>query len=221
MPTMFSRRSLAVFILLAGCGKPPPPPPSGGQDGTAEARRLMAEAGFPEGRGFPKLELLYNDSEALKKIAAAIQEMWRTRLGVTVTLRNTEWKVYLDLVQKSQFEIARRAYFGEYLDPESFLSLFTSDSGFNSGGWSSPEYDRLIADADRENDPVKRFALLGRAERLLIDEAPLIPLYSGVAHNLIKPFIKGVYPNARDMHPLQGVTMEGPGTPKDGVLIFN
>jgi len=226
-----------VLLLLAGCGKsdspaPPPPPAAAAklapldlsapvEARIAEARRLLAEAGFPGGKGFPVLEVLYNDSEALKKIAAAIQQMWNKNLGIQVVLRNTEWKVYLDLVQKGRFDIARRAYFGEYLDPESFLSLFTSDSGFNSGGWTSEEFDRLVAASDRENDPAKRLALLGRAERLLVDEAALIPLYSGVGHNLMKPFIKGVYHNVRDMHPLQGVTLEGPGAPKDGVLIFN
>ena len=236
---MFSRSNAAglAFLLLAGCkdARPPVPaaPPAASiklapldlstpaEARIAEARRLLAEAGFPDGKGFPTLEVVYNDSEALKKIAAAIQEMWRTRLGVNVVLRNIEWKVYLDLVQKGRFDIARRAYFGEYMDPESFLSLFTSDSGFNSGGWTSEEYNGLIAASDRESEPAKRLALLGRAERLLVDESPLIPLYSGVAHNLIKPFIKGVYPNARDMHPLQGVTLEGPDAPKDGVLIFN
>ena len=228
---MFSRSKVLVLalVLLAGCERcnepprpAPGPPPAAkinlapldlsapSEARIAEARRLLAEAGFPGGKGFPTLEVLYNDSEALKKIAAAIQQMWNKNLGVQVVLRNTEWKVYLDLVQKGKFDIARRAYFGEYLDPESFLSLFTSDSGFNSGGWASEEFDRLIAASDRENDSAKRLALLGRAERLLVDEASLIPLYSGVGHNLMKPFIKGVYHNVRDMHPLQGVTLEGP-----------
>jgi oligopeptide transport system substrate-binding protein len=232
------RFAALAILLLAGCDSSSSPPAATASSGPtvqlapldlsaplesriAEARKLLVEAGFPGGRGFPQLEVLYNDSEALKKIAAAIQEMWRTNLGVKVTLRNTEWKVYLDLVQKGRFDIARRAYFGEYMDPEAFLSLYTSQSGFNSGGWSSREYDRLIAESDRENDPGKRFELLGKAERILIDDSAVVPLYSGVAHNLIKPFIKGVYPNARDMHPLQGVTLEGPDAPKDGVMIFN
>jgi ABC-type oligopeptide transport system substrate-binding subunit len=236
---MFSRSRFAALALLvlAACGKPAPPaptPPPAASTRLApldlsapsearitEARRLLAEAGFPDGKGFPELEILYNTSEGVQKIASALQEMWRTRLGLKLVLRNTEWKVYLDLTQKGRFQIARRAYFGEYMDPESFLSLFTADSAFNSGGWTSEEYNRLIATSDRENDPAKRFALLARAERILVDESPLIPLYTGVAHNLIKPFIKGVHPNARDMHPLQGVTLEGPGAPKDGVMIFN
>src|SRR6185436_13949541 len=97
---------------------------------------------------------------------------------------------------------------GEYIDPEAFLSLFTADSGYNSGGWTSEEYNRLIRESDRELDPAKRFELLGKAERLLLDQAPLIPLYNYIAHNLKKPFIKGVYHNIREMHPVQGVTLE-------------
>jgi ABC-type oligopeptide transport system substrate-binding subunit len=216
-------KALALAVLLAGCGKAEPPRSAPGPDGDriAEARRLLAEAGYPDGRGFPEFEILHNDAEWHKKIAAAIQEWWRNRLGIKVVLRNTEWKVFLDLVQKGNFDIARSGYFGEYIDPESLLSLFTTDSGFNSGGWSSPEYDRLIAASDQELDPRKRLDLLGKAERLLVDEAPLIPIYNYIAHNLIKPFIKGVHHNAREMHPLQGVTLEGEGAPADGTLIFN
>jgi len=216
--------SLAL-LLLTGCGESrspaTPAAPHAPESRIAEARRLLAEAGYPEGKGFPELEIITNDAEWHRNIAAAIQEWWRTRLGVKVSIRNLEWKVYLDLVQKGRFDIARRGYFGEYIDPESFLSLFTADSGFNSGGWASPEYDRMIATSDRELDRAKRFALLGKAERLLLDEAPLMPLYNYIAHNLMKPFIKGVYHNIREMHPLQGVTLEGPGAPADGTLIFN
>src|SRR5688572_31832415 len=221
---MSSRGSVAAacLLLLAGCDQsaaPPPPPPPAPATPTprvsllapageriAEARRLLAEAGFPDGKGFPKLEVLYNTAEWHKKIAAAIQEMWRQRLGIQVELRNMEWKVYLDQVQKGEFDIARRGYFGEYIDPEALLSLFTPDSGFNSGGWNSAEYNRLIAAADREPDPSKRFEQLGRAERILVDETPLVPLYNYLGHNLIKPFIKGVHHNIRELHPLQGVT---------------
>jgi len=215
-----SARAAALgLLLLAACGKSAPQEKADSK--TAEARRLLAEAGYPDGKGFPEFEIVTNDAEWHKKIAAAIQEMWRQRLGIKVSIRNMEWKIYLDLVQKGKFDIARRGYFGEYIDPEAFLSLFTSDSGFNSGGWVSRDYDRIIAESDREVDPAKRFALLGKAERLLLDEGPLLPLYNYIAHNLMKPFIKGVHHNIREMHPLQGVTLEGEGAPADGTLIFN
>src|SRR5688572_25197262 len=227
---MFNKGSFAafLFVVFAGCGKsdPPPPPPAAVSTGLPagafdEARRLLAEAGYADGKGFPELEILYNTVEWHKKIAASIQEMWRRELGIKVNLRNLEWKVFLDEVQKGKFDIARSGYFGEYIDPEAFLSLFTLDSGFNSGGYRSEEFNRLISESDRERDPAKRFQLLGRAERVLLDDAPLIPLYNYLGHNLLKPFIKGVYHNIRELHPLQSVTLEGPGAPADGVLIYN
>ncbi|MBI4565917.1 MAG: hypothetical protein HY716_14610 [Planctomycetes bacterium] len=209
------------LLMLVACDGPKPPAPVEISAEVEEARRLLSEAGFPQGKNFPKLELLYNTAEWHKKIAAAVQEMWRARLGITVELRNAEWRVYLDLVAKADYDIARRGYIGEYIDPESLLSLFLSDNLWNSTGWSSPEYDRRIAASDREADPSKRFAQLAEAERLLLREAPVAPIFHYVSHNLIKPFIKGVTSNPRDMHPLQGVTLEGPGRPDDGVLIFN
>src|SRR5882672_3354329 len=112
---------LAVLVALAIAGaiawfarRPAPAAPPGAN--TLEARRLLAEAGFPGGRGFPKLTLLYNTSESHKQIASAFQEMWRSGLGIEVELRNMEWKVFLGEIHDGKYEIARRGYFGEYLD---------------------------------------------------------------------------------------------------------
>ena len=82
------------------------------QDPIAAAKRLLAEAGYPNGAGFPAVELLYNTSEAHKKIAAAIQFMWKKNLGIKITLRNTEWKTYLDQLSKLDYQIARRGWIG-------------------------------------------------------------------------------------------------------------
>jgi ABC-type oligopeptide transport system substrate-binding subunit len=216
-----SARPLAVLALglLAACGKTDAPAPSGPT--VAEARKLIAEAGFPEGRGFPKLEVLYNTDEYHRQIAAAIQEMWRVNLGVSVELRNVEFPIMMGMVQNGEFQIARQGYIGEYSDPLAFLELFTEDSRSNSTGWHSKEYEGFLASSNDATDPAKRAALLLKAEELIGDETPVFPIFHYVAHNLIKPFVKGVYPNTRDIHPLQGVTLEGPGAPKDGVLIYN
>src|SRR5262245_44227976 len=131
-----SARRLALVValgLLASCGKSsgPSPLPSPLSPSVAEARRLLAEAGFPDGKGFPKLEILHNTAEWHKRIAAAIQEMWRKELGIPVEIRNEEWKVFLESRNKGKFQIARGGYTGEYRDPQAFLTLFTSDSATN------------------------------------------------------------------------------------------
>ena len=219
---MCSSARLAVLglLALAGCGKSDSSP-SASDPKVLEARKLLAAAGFPDGKGLPKLEVLYNTDEYHKQIASAIQEMWRVNLGVTVELRNMEFPIMMGAVQRGDFEIARQGYIGEFADPLAFLELFTEDSRSNSTGWFSADYERLVAESYDLADPAKRLETLARAETLLLDEAPLFPIFHYVAHNMIKPFVKGVHLNARDIHPLQGVTLEGEGAPKDGVLIFN
>ncbi|HEX7898636.1 MAG TPA: ABC transporter substrate-binding protein [Planctomycetota bacterium] len=209
------RRAL-VLVLLASCGKAEPPAPP-----RSEAQKLLAEAGFPDGRGFPKLALLYNTSESHKKLAAAVQESWRKALGIEIELVNMEWKVYLDRKDRGDYDLARSAWLGEYLDPHAFLDLFTRESGSNSTGWSSDEYDALIRASDAEPDRAKRTALLEKAEGLLLEAAPIATVYHYRTHNLVKPFVKGVRSNARDMHPLQTIRLEGPDAPADGTLVYN
>ncbi|MBI2932191.1 MAG: hypothetical protein HYY16_11115 [Planctomycetes bacterium] len=219
--TFNSGSLLLAALLLGGCGESSPaaPPPTT-PPAIAEARKLLKEAGFPDGRDFPELEVLYNDAEWHKRIAAAIQEMWRQNLGIRVKLRAEEWRVFLASRNEGRFQIARGGFLGEYRDPQAFLRLFTSDSGFNSTKWTDAEYDALLKTADEELDPQKRYAVLAKAERRLLDQAPAVPIFHYVGHNWVKPFVKGVVPNYRDMHPMQHVWLEGEGTPKDGVLRY-
>lgn len=186
-----------------------------------QARTLLKEAGYPGGEGFPKLSLLYNTADWHRRLAAALQQMWRRELGIDIELVNSEWKVYLDRVDRGDYDIARRGWIGEYADPHAFLDLFSRDSGSNSTGWTSEPFERLLADSCREPDPARRLDLLARAERTLLDDAPLLPLFHYVNHNYLKSFIRGFHPNQRDIHPIQHMWLEGDDAPKDGVLIFN
>ncbi len=171
-----------------------------------EARRLLAEAGFPEGKGFPKVDLLYNTSESHKQIAEAIVQMWKENLGVTVGLYNTEWKVYLDNVDHLNYQIARAGWIGDYTDPNTFLDMFVTDGGNNNTGWSNPRYDGLIAQAANEPDPKKRMDQFREAERILCqEELPILPIYYYVNKGMIRATVQGWYPNIRDHHPFQHI----------------
>jgi oligopeptide transport system substrate-binding protein len=183
--------------------------PQSQNDRIAQAKKLLAEAGYPEGSGFPKAEVLYNTSEAHEKIAAAIQNMWRKNLGIEVELRNTEWKVYLDTLTKLEYQIARRGWIGDYRDPNTFIDLFASWSGNSNTGWKSAEFDRLVKAAAAEPDAAKRMEHLKGAERILMQELPVVPIYFYVTHNMWKPYVKGVFSNIQDTHPLTEVVAEG------------
>jgi oligopeptide transport system substrate-binding protein len=169
------------------------------------ARALLAEAGFSGGTRFPLVTYLYSDSKVNEAIAVELQAMWKRELGIEVNLARQEWKVYLNSLSNLDFDIARSSWVGDYPDPNTFLDMFVSGGGNNRTGWASADYDALIAAAGRETDPVKRFAILHEAERMLIAEAmPVCPLFFYVGIQLYNPDrIGGIAPNLLDEHPLR------------------
>lgn len=211
-----NREAIVEHVLKAG-QKPAynfTPPNTGGYNAEARVRydperahALLAEAGYPNGEGFPELELLYNTSEAHRSVAVAIQQMWNKELGINVQLFNQEWKVYLATREARDFDIARSGWFGDYDDPYTFLSLGEADNGNNHTNWESPEYDALITSAGRERDPEKRFEIFQQAEALLLQEMPVLPIYFYVTSRLIHPSVQGFHPNILDYHPLQEVRL--------------
>lgn len=178
------------------------------EEDPAEARRLLAEAGFPGGKGFPRLELLYNTNEAHRVIAEAVQQMWRTNLGIDITLVNQEAKVWNDTMRQMNYQIGRYAWVGDYLDASTFLELMTSTSGNNQTGWKNADYDRLVDGAAQTSDNAKRYELFQRAEQILVDEAPIAPVYFYKRDNLSVPALKGWYGNLLDIHPFKGVYLD-------------
>lgn len=174
----------------------------------AAARKLLAEAGYPDGRGFPRFEIQMNTDPANMLIFEAVQQMWRKELGIEVNLAQLENRVYLDNQHSLAFEINRSRWVADYNDPSTFTDLFLSNSGNNDTGWKNPEYDRLVDEASREPDRAKRFELLGRAETLLLDEAPIAPIYFGTRTFLIRPEVKGWVPSLLGIHRYQTVWLE-------------
>lgn len=179
--------------------------PDGPKRDPDAARRLLAEAGFPGGEGFPLVRYLYSEGELNEAIAVELQAMWRNELGVNVSLQRQEWKVYLNSMSSLDYDIARSSWVGDYPDPNTFLDMFLTGGGNNRTGWSNAEYDALISAAAAESDPAKRFDILREAERLLVaDGMPVCPLYFYVGIQLYNAEkFGGIEPNVLDEHPIR------------------
>ena len=143
-----------------------------------EARALLAEAGYPNGEGFTVVEYLYNTDESHKAIAEALQNVWQTELGVTVTLNNQDWNVFLETRKDGDYSIARHGWIADYNDPMCFLDMWISDGGNNDAQYSNPAFDELIGKAKVCPDNTERMKLMHEAEDILIGEdSVLAPLY--------------------------------------------
>ena len=200
------------------------------------AKELLAEAGYPNGKGFRKIEILYNTSEGHRDIAEVIQQQWK-KLGIDIQLKNVAWGVYLDLCHQEKYDVARAGWIGDYPDPNTFLDMFITDGPNNQTGWSNAAYDDLIEAAKGESDPAKRMAMFHDSEAILMNNwadvgndavraqlakireqnpisggLPIIPIYSYVSINMVRPYVKAVPPydteksgffgNIQDIHPL-------------------
>jgi oligopeptide transport system substrate-binding protein len=174
----------------------------------AEARRRLAAAGYPGGRGFPTLRILMNTDPINTQIMEAIQQMWSRELGIRVSLENQDFRVYLDNLEHLRYDIARSRWVGDYDDPSDYLDLFRSDSGNNQTGWAQPAYDHLLDQANQTMDPVRRYARLQQAEALLLQDAPVAPIYFGTRTYLIQPFVRGWVPSLLGIHRYQYVWLE-------------
>jgi len=172
------------------------------------ARKLLEEAGYSPSHPFPSCKLLYNTSEMHHTLAQAIQEMWRKNLHVLITLDNQEWKVYLAATHSQDYDIARMGWTGDYNDPNTFLNMWVTGGGNNRTGWSNASYDSLIIRASTECDQRNRYAYFQQAERLLLDQMPIIPVYIYTNLSLMNPAVKGWYPNILGVHPFKFVYLE-------------
>ncbi len=173
-----------------------------------EARRILAEAGYPDGKDFSAFEILINTNEAHRTIAEAIQEMWKKHLNIPVSIRNQDWGVYLDSQRRLDYTVSRAAWNGDYLDPSTFLNMFRTGDGNNETGWSNARYDELIKLATLEGDPEKRMAHFREAETILLDELPILPIYWYVRSTLRRPEVKGWKPSVIEMRCYKAISLE-------------
>lgn len=173
----------------------------------ALARQHLARSGFAPYAERRPIELLYaSDNRDHQRVAEAVQQMWETALGIRVQLRTVEGKVLSTRVRELDYDIVRSDWTGDYLDPSTFLDMFTSDSGQNRTGWSDARYDGLIRRAAAEPDPARRFELLAQAERILCEEQmPIIPLFWRRGSFLLNPRFAGLHDNVLDLLPIHRV----------------
>jgi oligopeptide transport system substrate-binding protein len=195
------------------------PQPKGATFNPAEARRLLGEAGYPvtqNGDGsfscpkFPvdQVEYIYNTQASNKLMAEWMQAQWKQNLGITISLRNMEWKTYLTVRAKLQYKgFSRGAWSADYMDPFTFLSLFyTLDE--SATGWHDPKYVAMLDEANRTLDHNKRYELLAAAEKYMMEAQPIIPIDTPAVNWVKKPYVKGMYPNAASLFAWKYVYIE-------------
>jgi oligopeptide transport system substrate-binding protein len=162
-----------------------------------EARRMLSEAGFPDGKGLPPIVLGYNTLDDHKLVAEAIQGMWQRYLNVVVKIENQEWKVFLKKLQTDPFPVHRSGWGADYPDPDNFMKLFTANSGNNHGRWKNPGYDQLLEQAAQELDSAKRTKLYDEAQKLLTEtDAAIAPLFWRSEATLLSPKFTGLEYNS-------------------------
>jgi oligopeptide transport system substrate-binding protein len=167
-------------------------------DRTVEAQRLYAEAGFSDSTPL-RLRLLFNSSPSIKQTAILVAAMWKQALGVDTILTDEEFRVFLESRHdKHKWDIVRLAWTADYNDASSFLDILRSNSSNNDTGYLNPLFDKFLDEAANTADSSIRRDLLAKAERSMLDDYPVIPLYYFVSKRLVKPYVLGVKPNALD-----------------------
>lgn len=173
-----------------------------------KAQQLMTEAGYPGGRGFPKITLLTADRDLSKRLSEAYQDMWKKHLGINVSIKQQEWKTYLDSRNQLKFDLCISSWVGDYPDPTSFLELWLQSSGNNSTGWHNNEYEKLLTLAEASPTSEQRFSTLQKAETILLNEMPIIPVYWLTTNYLLHPSVTGWHPLILNNHPYKFIRLQ-------------
>lgn len=166
-----------------------------------KARELLAEAGYPEGKGFKKFSILVNDTETHILIAEVVQEMWKRHLGLEVGIRTESSSVFYDTQNRLDYDVARAGWIADFVEPISFLDMWTKGNQNNMTGWENTKFDKLIEDSYTATDPLARGKLMLEAENLFMAENVIIPIYWYNRQILIHPAVKGWHVKTLDNHP--------------------
>jgi oligopeptide transport system substrate-binding protein len=176
------------------------------------ARKLLAEAGYRDGKGFPAFRFLTPGTVQAVQIAVELREMWQHELGIRMEIQQLEWKVFLREQSRTNFHVSFSSWIGDYKDPNTFLDMFMQGNGNNRTGWANFRYDDLLRRGNAEVDRVKRFEMLSQAEGILVrDELPIVPLYFERGYLFYDPEkLEGIWPNLVDQHPLWAMRRKQP-----------
>ncbi len=162
------------------------------QKNIAEAKKLLAEAGYPDGKGLPKITYGLNTGAGHEPVAEAIQQMWKENLGVEVEILAQEWNVFQQSRKDGVYSINRNGWLGDYLDPSTFMDVFTTGNGQNNAKYSNPKYDELISAARKETDATKRIQIFHDAEKILMEDSPIAPLFFYTQPVVVSKDLQGV-----------------------------
>lgn len=174
-----------------------------------DAKRLLAEAGYPDGKGFPRLTLLYNTSSPVRRdLCQFLRSQWQRNLGIEVEIQGQELKSYRTSVTTKQYLLAAAAWYGDYTDVSTFTDKYHSKALNNDSNWGPPEYDALLLQASQEIDPARRHELLRQAEAMINEQLPIIPLYNYVNYMLFRDNVKGLYMNPKVLTVFKPVYVE-------------
>ncbi len=176
----------------------------------ATARRLYREAGYGPDNPL-EIEIRYNTAETHEQIALAVQAMWRDVLGFEATLVNEEFRVLVsNILEGSNTEIWRLSWNGDYPDATSFLSIFESADPSNLTGYANASFDALMKSAAQQTDPERRRLFLEEAEKTMLEDHPVIPLYFAVSKHLVSPRVAGWRDNVLDIHYSRDLRLRDP-----------
>ena len=158
----------------------------------AKAKELLADAGYPNGEGFPMIEYMTNDAGYNKALAEYLQSAWG-ELGINTDIKIIEWASFTPTRRNGDYDIARNGWVYDYDDPSNMLNLFESTNGNNDGRYNNPEYDALIASARETVDKAEHYSLLHEAEQLLLNDMGMIPIAYNNDFWLQKPELQGTW----------------------------
>ncbi|MBK1832806.1 peptide ABC transporter substrate-binding protein [Roseibacillus ishigakijimensis] len=173
-----------------------------------KARALLAESGYAATSSFPDITILTTDSDSGRREAEALQAMWKKHLGINVRIVQREWTTYLQKQYDGDFDLCVGGWIGDYLDPTTFLEMWIKDGGNNNTGWSSPEFESLLHQAENTAEVPARMATLAQAERVMMEETPVLPIYWYTTNYLIRPEVKNWHPLLLNNHPFKFVRLE-------------